>query len=163
MVLGKPLQRPGSFADVESMKTAQETILEIAKNQQVISTALAEVGPPQHRTAVAEFPTGQEVETLRRAVRISPPKGAELGRTEIIYLAVKDTSREPKLTANQKTLFTMLHTAGSSGLSLEDWNNLAREAGIGVKRKADLNDIRTALLSKRLVRRYGDRWTVDQG
>jgi hypothetical protein len=64
----------------------------------------------------------------------------------------------PKLTANQKTLLGMLHTAGSAGLALEDWNNQAREAGIGVKRKADLNDIRAALLSKHLVLQYGDRW-----
>jgi hypothetical protein len=69
-------------------------------------------------------------------------------------------TREPKLTANQKTLFGMLHAAGSAGLTLEDWNNQAREAGIGVKRKADLNDIRAALLSKQLVRNYGDRWHV---
>jgi hypothetical protein len=68
----------------------------------------------------------------------------------------------PKLTANQKTLFGMLHAAGSAGLTLEAWNNQAREAGIGVKRKADLNDIRAALLSKGLVRSYGDKWNVDR-
>lgn len=76
---------------------------------------------------------------------------------------VTNATREPKLTANQKTLFAMLHTAGSAGLSLEDWNNQAREAGIGVKRKADLNDIRGALLSKGVVRNYGDRWHVQNG
>jgi hypothetical protein len=73
------------------------------------------------------------------------------------------TAREPKLTANQKTLFGMLHAAGTGGLSLEDWNSQAKEAGIGVKRKADLNDIRAALLSKGLVRQCGDRWTVQHG
>lgn len=70
------------------------------------------------------------------------------------------SAREPKLTANQKTLFGMLHAAGSTGMVLEDWNAQAREAGIGIKRKADLNDIRAALLSKGLVRHYGDRWHV---
>ena len=54
----------------------------------------------------------------------------------------------------------MLHVAGANGLALEDWNEQAREAGIGVTRKVDLNDIRTALLSKGLVRTYGDRWGV---
>ena len=43
---------------------------------------------------------------------------------------------------------------------MEDWNNQAREAGIGVKRKADLNDIRAVQLSKGLVRNYADRWSV---
>ena len=74
--------------------------------------------------------------------------------------APKPGPRQPKLTANQKTLFAMLHAAGSSGLALEDWNAQARDAGIGVKRKADLNDIHDALISKQLARNYGDRWTV---
>ena len=54
----------------------------------------------------------------------------------------------------------MLQAAGANGLALEAWNDQAREAGIGVTRKADLNDIRTALLSKRRVRAYGDQWVV---
>lgn len=69
---------------------------------------------------------------------------------------------EPKLTANQKTVFAILHGAGSVGLTLEDWNNQAKDAGIGLKRKADLTDIRNALASKGLIRSYGDRWHVVQ-
>ena len=36
----------------------------------------------------------------------------------------------------------------------------AKDAGIGIKRKADLTDIRNALLSRGMVRNYGDRWHV---
>jgi hypothetical protein len=72
----------------------------------------------------------------------------------------KVSTAESRLTKNQQTLFAMLHDAGSAGLTLEAWNNQAREAGIGVKRKADLNDIRSALIAKGLVRQYADRWTV---
>lgn len=68
--------------------------------------------------------------------------------------------RGPSLTKNQQTLFAMLHEAGSAGLLLEDWNAQAREAGIGQKRKADLNDIRAALKAKGLIRQFGDRWVV---
>ena len=68
--------------------------------------------------------------------------------------------RERKLKPNQQTVFALLHSAGSAGLSLEDWNNQAKESGIGIKRKADLTDIRNALLSKGMVRNYGDRWHV---
>jgi hypothetical protein len=64
------------------------------------------------------------------------------------------------MTPNQQTLFGMLHTAGAAGLSLEEWNNQARDAGIGAKRKADLNDIRAALLSKGLIREYSGRWSI---
>lgn len=70
----------------------------------------------------------------------------------------KRASNEGGLKKNQKTLLTMLHNAGSMGLTTEAWNMQAREAGIGVGRKADLNDIRDALLSKRLIRHYNDRW-----
>jgi hypothetical protein len=76
--------------------------------------------------------------------------------------AVQSAPHEPKLRPNQQTVFAILHAAGSAGLPLEDWNNRARDAGIGVKRKADLTDIRNALLSKRFVRYYGDRWYVVQ-
>jgi hypothetical protein len=70
---------------------------------------------------------------------------------------------ERKLTPNERTLFGMLHAAGSSGLSLEDWNSQARDAGIGLKRKATLTDIHNSLLEKKLVRNYGDRWHVVHG
>ncbi|UPJ69210.1 AAA family ATPase [Bradyrhizobium sp. 191] len=67
---------------------------------------------------------------------------------------------EPKLKPNQQTVFAILHGAGSAGMTLEDWNAQAKDAGIGLKRKADLTDIRNALLSKGIVRNYGDRWRV---
>lgn len=78
---------------------------------------------------------------------------------EAITAPVANDER-PKLTANQKTVFAMLHAAGGSGLTLENWNNLAKDAGIGVKRKADLTDIRNALLSKGMIRQSGERWMV---
>jgi RecA-family ATPase len=68
--------------------------------------------------------------------------------------------QEPRLKPNQRTIFAILHGAGSSGLTLEHWNAQAKEAGIGVHRKADLTDIRNALLSKGMVRSYADKWFV---
>ena len=65
-----------------------------------------------------------------------------------------------KLTRNQQTMFSMLHAARSSGLTTEEWNSQARNAGLGQSRKADLYDFREALKSKGMVRQYGDRWTV---
>jgi hypothetical protein len=67
-----------------------------------------------------------------------------------------------QLTKNQQTVFALLHTAGKGGLDLAEWNNRAREADIGVKRKADLVDIRMALKAKRLVHSYGERWYITQ-
>jgi AAA domain len=67
----------------------------------------------------------------------------------------------PRLSKNQRTLFDLLYSAGANGLPLASWNDKARDVGIGVTRKADLYDIRSALLSKRLVREYADRWYVN--
>ena len=66
----------------------------------------------------------------------------------------------PRLSRNQQTMFSIPHDAGRQGLSTVEWNNRARDAGIGNKRKAYLYDIRVALKSKGLVRRYCDRWNV---
>ncbi|MBR1232587.1 AAA family ATPase [Bradyrhizobium sp. AUGA SZCCT0182] len=77
--------------------------------------------------------------------------------------APQAAAHEPKLKPNQQTMFSILHAAGSAGLTLEGWNNQAREAGIGTNRKADLTDIRNALVSKRLVREYAGRWKVNHG
>jgi hypothetical protein len=73
---------------------------------------------------------------------------------------VESKPGEARLKPNQQTVFAILHAAGSAGLTLENWNAQAREAGIGAKRKADLTDIRNALLGKGLVRNYSDRWMV---
>ena len=39
-------------------------------------------------------------------------------------------------------MFSLLQRAGSGGLTTEEWNERARNEGIGVNRKADLYDIR---------------------
>jgi AAA domain len=66
----------------------------------------------------------------------------------------------PKLSKNQQTMFSLLHGAGPTGLTTERWNEMAREVDIGIKRKADLYDIRESLKGKNLVRQYGDRWNA---
>jgi hypothetical protein len=69
-------------------------------------------------------------------------------------------TNEPKLSKNQQTMFSILHAAGQGGLTGDQWNAQAREAGLGERRKADLVDFKIALKAKALVRQYGDRWTV---
>lgn len=58
---------------------------------------------------------------------------------------------ERKLTPNQQTMLTILQKAGAAGLSTEDWNDRARNAGLALKRKADLFDFRAALQKKGLI------------
>jgi hypothetical protein len=66
--------------------------------------------------------------------------------------------RGPRLTANQKTMFSIVVSAGAQGISTEKWNELARDAGIGIKRKADLYDIREALQRKGFIYQGVNGW-----
>ena len=64
-----------------------------------------------------------------------------------------------KLSKNQKTMLGILHTA--KRLSVSEWNEKAKEAGLGVTRRADLYDLREALKDKRLVSQFGDACSIN--
>jgi uncharacterized protein involved in exopolysaccharide biosynthesis len=84
----------GKFVQLDEMRTVQETILELLKSRSVLAAALAEVGPPARRARDdAAWPSDQEVADLRDAIKLTPPKGAEFGKTEVFYLKVRDRER----------------------------------------------------------------------
>ncbi len=86
---------PGKFGHSEERRTAQETVLELAKSRSVLAAALEIVGPPARRQyPSAPWPTEKEVDDFRENVALAPPKGAELGRTEVFYLTVRDRDRQ---------------------------------------------------------------------
>jgi hypothetical protein len=68
-------------------------------------------------------------------------------------------SAEPKLSTNQRVMLRLLIDAGSSGLTIEAWNDLAREQGITTKQRH--YEARMALKDKGLVREYAGRWKVN--
>lgn len=84
--------RPGKFSDLYEMRTFQETLLEVAKSNHVLQATLREVdGTSGGAAAVAD---AQQIEKLRRRVSMTPPGGAEFGKTEVFYLTAKDANRE---------------------------------------------------------------------
>jgi hypothetical protein len=68
-----------------------------------------------------------------------------------------------KLTPNQQTMFTILWNAGQGGLTVEEWNRQAKEAGLGAGRRATLYDLRDKLRDKSLVYEYGGVWRAKRG
>ncbi len=86
---GGGLSGQGRFESTEAMKTAQETILEISKSPSVVKAALSAVGPDPARRQRANWPLDDDVESLRQAITIKAPNGAEFGQTELIHLVVK--------------------------------------------------------------------------
>jgi polysaccharide biosynthesis transport protein len=90
---------PGKFNQPDEMKTVQETILEIARGRSVLESALKQVGPPSGKTPET-WPTARDIDILRDAVKILPPKGAEFGKTEVFYLTVRDNNRDRSIALN---------------------------------------------------------------
>ena len=66
----------------------------------------------------------------------------------------------PKLSPNQRSMWSILEDAGAAGLTLEEWHEQARANGLGVPRRTSLMDYRKALRDKKLIHTYADRWYV---
>ena len=87
-------EQVGKFRHSEEMKTVQETILELARSRDVLHAALEEVGPPPgYGESSVRWPSPEDVAALRKDIKLSPPKGAEFGMTEVFYVKVRADSR----------------------------------------------------------------------
>jgi len=84
------LETSGKFDNVSEMKTAQETVVELARSESVIREALNEVGAPAKYQKPNAWPTAKDIATARKSIRLTAPNGAEFGLTEIFYLSVRD-------------------------------------------------------------------------
>ncbi len=98
--------RVGRFDSDQQMKAAQETILEVARHEQVVQAAMKAVGPEKSWIpsffSSRSWPSSSAVKaTANSLIAIRAPKGAEFGATEVIYLDVKQTSPERALQFNQ--------------------------------------------------------------
>ncbi|TWT89699.1 hypothetical protein Mal64_00780 [Pseudobythopirellula maris] len=86
-------QRLGKFTDLSEMKTVQETLLEVARSQSVIEAVLRQVGPATCH-AKPDWPSPRDVVDFRDNLRITPPGGAEFGKTEVFYIGLLDTDAD---------------------------------------------------------------------
>lgn len=88
------LSGQGRFDSLDTMKAAQEMVVEVARNQAVLEATLEEVGPPPGASKRTKWPTLTDIESLRRNVEVSPPNGAEFGTTEVLHLTVNAEYRD---------------------------------------------------------------------
>jgi hypothetical protein len=106
-------------------------------------------------------PEGDVIVSRLEAVEVgTDTDGEQINSCVVIPVDTPITVAEPTLSKNQTTMFSVLHSAGTAGLPTQEWNDRAREVGLGTKRRADLHDLREALKSMGRVRQYGDRWVV---
>jgi hypothetical protein len=91
--------KPGQFNSLESMKSAQETILEIARKPQTIRTVLEHLGPEKDGlfSQASQYPDDKTIEEVQGMISFSAPNGAEFGKTEVIILNAKSSTPERSL------------------------------------------------------------------
>ena len=85
--------KPGRFDSEESRKSAQETILEVARRPLVVRNVLEKLGP-KSSFANSNWITDEVIEKTQGVIDISAPNGAEFGKTDAIVLTAKDSTRE---------------------------------------------------------------------
>jgi hypothetical protein len=85
----RAVDRLGRFASQTELKAAQETILEMAQDREVVAAALRQIGPLEGDLE-KDWPSRKTIDSTRRnCVNVSAPHGTEFGKTEIVYLEVK--------------------------------------------------------------------------
>ncbi len=82
---------PGRFDSLDTMKTAQETIQEVARRPALLRRVLQIVGPARG-TAKPQWPSPETIESMQGAISFHAPGGAELGKTEVVSMRVKSSS-----------------------------------------------------------------------
>lgn len=88
------VDRLGRFASQTELKAAQEMILEMARNLEVVTAALKTVGPPRGQ-AVTNWPSAATVaNTAQKLVNVRAPRGGEFGGSDMFYLQVQQDSPE---------------------------------------------------------------------
>ncbi|MEY4566051.1 MAG: Chromosome partition protein Smc [Planctomycetota bacterium] len=93
--VGGTLNRQGRFDNKEAMKAAQETIMEIARNPEMIRQALQSLSNHSEK-----LPSDEMVRQLLKQFSIRSPKGSEFGTTEIFYIDASDSSKENAIRIN---------------------------------------------------------------
>lgn len=80
--------KPGRFNSQESLKNAQETVLYVARQPDVIGPALEKLGPP-HSGQSSSWIDQDRIEGEQSNISVVAPNGAEFGKTEVIVLNVR--------------------------------------------------------------------------
>lgn len=88
------VDRLGRFSSQTELKAAQETILELAQNPEVVAAALRRLGPPGGGEEPS-YPSAKQVDLIAKEhVNVVAPQGREFGNTEVVYLSVEAESQE---------------------------------------------------------------------
>lgn len=94
--------KPSRFESLDSMKSAQETILEIARKPEVIRNVIEQMEESRSTFFGSGEISDSDIEEMQGNIEFGAPNGAEFGRTEAVVLKFTATAR------NQAKNFTAL-------------------------------------------------------
>ena len=94
------LSQSGRFDTADARKAAQETIIQVVRNRNVVEHALEQVGPPSKRRT-ANWPTESDIRSLQEHITVMAPKGAEFGQSDVIYVKVKARTEQQAAALNR--------------------------------------------------------------
>jgi hypothetical protein len=136
-----------------SLRGAIDVMIKITRDVQNNIIAIVE--------EMRDGPEGAQIASRLVVVTVGQDlKGRPLTSAAVEPVEMAAAQRGPRLTPNQKTMLSLLEEAGPAGLSINEWNDRAREAGLGKHRRATLADLRAELRRKRLVSEQGERWVA---
>ena len=95
--------RQGRFGSQTELKAAQETILDMARNHQVVRNAFLAAGPEESVLGTpSNWPSNTDIKNfVDQSLSVHAPRGGEFGSTEVVYVDVKHTNAERALILNK--------------------------------------------------------------
>jgi uncharacterized protein involved in exopolysaccharide biosynthesis len=85
--------KPSRFESLDSMKSAQETILEIARKPEVIRNVMEQMEESRSTFFGSGGISDKDIEEMQGNIEFGAPNGAEFGRTEAVVLKVTSATR----------------------------------------------------------------------
>jgi len=86
--------KPSRFESLDSMKSAQETILEIARKPEVIRNVMEQMEASSFSFFGSSGVNDKDIEEMQGNIEFGAPNGAEFGRTEAVVLKVTTDARD---------------------------------------------------------------------
>lgn len=154
---------PGKFQLEDEMKAVQETVMELSHSRPVLAGALSDVGPPATRRVQTAWPSDREIEDLREALKLAPPKGADFGKTEVFYLKIRDRERTravdltDRLCTRLEESFAQLRAARAASMIAELTEAVALSEAALASANQRLSDLETRIGSNLVELRMLDQ------
>lgn len=140
--IGGTMNRQGRFDNKEALKAALDTILEVARNPQVVQQALLTQlppdSPPLSEKDINNFIGGQ--------LAVRSPKGSEFGTTEIFYVDVRHNDQQQAIELN-KAICTSLEKR-LQDIRMSRYDGIERELEYALEIAKEQRAIATEQLKK---------------